>query len=262
MLDERWDDELLPLAEGLRKVLGRECTPDHVRAFEGGTSTDGLEAALAGFGLWELPDDAAVRVVTAWELGRSLAPVDIDRLVADPDDGRFDRLRWLLDAARLVGASEGLLAIGVDYAKQRQQFGRAIGAFQAVAHRLADAATAVDGAGLLVRKATWIADQAPDRSPTWTFARMARWKAAQAGRLTATHVHQVMGGYGFAMEYDCQLFSRRIRRWSSRLGRPEDALEEIGRDVADADRRAEVQWLWHHEAGMPLPRWAVEADGG
>ena len=80
---------------------------------------------------------------------------------------RVARLVRLLAAARAVGAAEGVLAIGVAYAQRRQQFGRPIGSFQAVAHRLADAATAVDAAGLLVRKAAWTAaiEQGGDGAP-------------------------------------------------------------------------------------------------
>jgi len=258
MLDERWDPMQGELADGLRLVLAKECAADDVRAAEAQGGLPALEAALAAFGLWELPDDPRLRTVAAWELGRALAPIDVDRLLPGGVTGDVAaRLRWLLDAARLTGAAEGLLGLGVDYAKERQQFGRAIGSFQAVANRLVDAATAVDGAGLLVKKAAWIAGRADDLAPTWLFARMARWKAADAGRLTATNVHQVMGGYGFAMEYDCQLFSRRIRRWSARCGRPDDDLAVIGSAVADVDAHGELSWLWHHDEGLSLPAWAA-----
>jgi len=176
---------------------------------------------------------------------------------------RVGRLVRLLDAARLVGAAEGLLALGVAYAGERRQFGRPIGSFQAIAHRLADAAIATDGAGLLVRKAAWVADGARggDGAPDAVFAAMARAKAVDAGRLVATHVHQTMGGYGFALEYDCQLYSRRIRSWSMRLPRPERELAEVARVLLDPARRDRVRHLWNADQGVELPRWAAEVDG-
>ena len=134
-----------------------------------------------------------------------------------------------------MGAAEGVLAIGVAYAQRRHQFGRPIGSFQAVAHRLADAATMVDAAGLLVRKAAWTAevDQDGDGAPDWTFAAMARAAAEDAAELAAATTHQVMGGYGFTVEEDCQLYSRRIRAWRLRLPPVGDELAELARRLLD-----------------------------
>ena len=66
----------------------------------------------------------------------------------------------VLMAGALVGLAGAALEVGVEYAKQRHQFGVPIGSFQAIAHDLADVATAVDGAQLLVREAAWAADVA------------------------------------------------------------------------------------------------------
>jgi hypothetical protein len=204
VLDERWDEQQQQLADGLRAVLAKECTPEHVREAEIARSLESLETALENFGLWDLGNDVDLLTVAWWELGRALAPISLSRVDVP------DLERSILESARLVGASEGLLEVGVAYAKEREQFGQPIGAFQAVAHKLVDCAIAVDGAGLLVKKAAWLAGSGEGAT---TLADMARWKSAQAGRLTATHVHQAMGGYGFAIEEDCQLFSRRIRTW-------------------------------------------------
>jgi len=206
MLDERWDEQERQLADGLRTVLAKECTPEHVRESEATGPLESLEAALENFGLWDLGDDVGLLTVAWWELGRALTPVSMSRVEVSGVERR------ILASARLVGASEALLDVGVAYAKEREQFGQPIGAFQAVAHKLVDCAIAVDGAGLLVKKAAWLARDGDDAT---TLAAMARWKATQAGRLTATHVHQVMGGYGFAIEENCQLYSRRIRAWAA-----------------------------------------------
>ncbi len=208
-------------------------------------------------------DAAAGRRTTA---GDVLAPArnQVGSVVGGRAEAdRLRRMARLLAAARLVGASEGLLALGVDYAKGREQFGRPIGSFQAVAHRLADAAVASDGAGLLVRKAAWVSevDQGGDGAPDPLFATLVWAKAVEASRLVVSHVHQCMGGYGFALEYDCQLFSRRIRSWSMRLGRPGPELASLARTLLHGPSRDDVRHLWHHDRGVPIPRWAQELDG-
>jgi len=216
----------------------------------------------------------AVRVVPVPRPGRRTAAGD---LLAVPDHDapgaatagdaaaadRMRRMVRLLDAARLTGAAAGLLALGVDYATRRQQFGRPIGTFQAVAHRLADTAIAVDGATLLTKKAAWVADaaQGGDGAPSALFATLARARAVESARRVATAVHQVMGGYGFSLEEDCQLFSRRIRSWSMRLAPPGPELADVARTLLDPVTRDDVAHLWHHDRGLPLPRWAHELDG-
>ena len=184
-----------------------------------------------------------------------LAPAE----VAD----RARRLVRLLAAARSVGAAEGALVLAVRYVQERQQFGRPIGSFQAVAHRLADVVIAVDGAGLAVRKAAWTArtEQGGDGAPDACFAAIARSAAEDAAEAAVASTHQVMGGYGFTVEEDCQLFSRRTRAWRLRLEPVGVELAALAGRLLTSDGRAEARWLWHHEQGLPLPRWAAEADG-
>lgn len=176
---------------------------------------------------------------------------------------RLQRYADLVDAARLVGAGQAALAYGVDYASQREQFGKIISTYQGVSHRLARVAGDLDAAELLVRKAAFTASTAHggDGAPPQHFAIMVRAKAIQAARFAATNVHQVLGGNGFAMEYDVQLYSRRIRSWAMRGRRSGPDLAELGRMVLDPAKRDAMAMLWHYEKGIQLPRWAQEADG-
>lgn len=155
------------------------------------------------------------------------------------DADRIKRLSRLLHAARLMGAAERLLENGVEHVKRRTQFGRPIGSFQAVAHRLADAAIALDGATLLVRKTAWASEPAQDGEgvPSWAFAPMVWSKAVDAGRVIASAVHQCTGGYGFTVEEDTQLFSRRIRSWAMRLPRPGSEMAAFARSLLDPSHR-------------------------
>ena len=175
---------------------------------------------------------------------------------------RIERYALLTNAARLVGASQALLEYTVGYAKEREQFGRPIGSFQAIRHRLANVVADVDAADLLLRKAAFAADpdNGGDGAPAGHFAIMVWAKAVQAARLTATNAHQVFGGNGFAMEYDVQLYSRRMRSWAMRGPRVDGLLSELGRMVLDPARRDEMRLVWQFERGIQIPRWAREAD--
>jgi hypothetical protein len=177
---------------------------------------------------------------------------------------RLDRYAALTESARLVGAGQALLRLGTAYANERRQFGKTIGAYQGVAHRLADAAGRLDAAELLVRKAAFTAqsDAGGDGAPASAFALMLRSKAIEAARGVATDVHQVFGGNGFSLEYDVQLYSRRLRSWAMRGPRAGRDLAELGRLVLDPIRRDALRLMWHYDEGMALPRWAIEADGG
>jgi alkylation response protein AidB-like acyl-CoA dehydrogenase len=124
----------------------------------------------------------------------------------------------VLTAGALVGLAGAALDLGVEYAKQRHQFGVPIGSFQALAHGLADAATAVDGARLLAREAAWAVDE--DEADAIALARMAFLFAARAAQQTTAVALHVHGGYGFTLEYDIQLYHRRAKAWPLLLGDP------------------------------------------
>jgi alkylation response protein AidB-like acyl-CoA dehydrogenase len=124
----------------------------------------------------------------------------------------------VLTAGALVGLADAALTLGVEYAKQRHQFGVPIGSFQSLAHGLADAATAVDGARLLTREAAWAADEAePNAAALAGMAFLFAARSAQRTSATSLHVH---GGYGFTLEYDIQLYHRRAKAWPLLLGDP------------------------------------------
>jgi alkylation response protein AidB-like acyl-CoA dehydrogenase len=126
-------------------------------------------------------------------------------------------------AAQAVGGARYALEITVQYAKDREQFDKPLGAFQAISHYLADAATAVDGAETLVFEAAWA--RANDRSID-RLAPMAKLFACTTFRDVTAMAQQVFGGVGFTVEYDIQLYFRRakvqqISWWDDRV------LEEL-----------------------------------
>ena len=139
----------------------------------------------------------------------------------------LDEWRTLMSGA-LVGLGEAALAIGVEYAKNRVQFGAPIGSFQSIARDLADAATLVDGARLLAREAAWAQTEDEEQfAPLASMAFLFATRAARRASNVALHVH---GGYGFTLEYDIQLYYRRAQAWPLRLGDPRRGAA----DLADA----------------------------
>jgi alkylation response protein AidB-like acyl-CoA dehydrogenase len=122
------------------------------------------------------------------------------------EDARDDAL--ILLAAWGVGAAGRVQEITVQYAKDREQFDKPIGAFQSIAHYLADRQAELDGARTLVHEAAWA--RATGRSVA-RLAPMAKLFAGKVARdLTAT-AQQIHGGNGFTLDYDVQLYFRRAK---------------------------------------------------
>ena len=110
--------------------------------------------------------------------------------------------------AEAVGCCEGMIRLGSEYASSRQQFGQAIGSFQAVAHPLADMRINTDACRLLVAETAWMLDQGFDATlevaGTKVFA-----NEVMADMIHAAHT--VHGAIGYTTEYDLQLYTRRAR---------------------------------------------------
>ena len=158
-----------------------------------------------------------------------------DAVIGTPGDGwtTWDSVMHdgiILLAAQASGGARYALEITVQYAKDREQFDKPLGAFQAIAHYLADASTALDGAEVLVWEAAWARDT--DRSVA-RLAPMAKLFACTTFRDITAMSQQVFGGVGFTVEYDIQLYFRRAKQlqiswWDDRY------LEElVAADVLD-----------------------------
>ncbi|MEE9609042.1 MAG: acyl-CoA dehydrogenase family protein [Myxococcota bacterium] len=157
--------------------------------------------------------------------------------LGDPGSGwaTWDRVMHdgiILLAAQAMGGAERALEMTVQYAKERVQFDKPLGAFQAIAHYLADAATQVDGGKTLVYEAAWAHSAG---KPIDRLAPMAKLFACQTYRDLTAVAQQIYGGVGFTIEYDIQLYFRRAKQlqiswWDSRY------LEElVARSVLDAE---------------------------
>jgi alkylation response protein AidB-like acyl-CoA dehydrogenase len=113
----------------------------------------------------------------------------------------------VIECAYLVGLAQKDFEISVQYAKDRIQFGRPIGSFQAIQHKAADMVTDVDGSRFIMYKAAWsVAENEPDAEQN---VHMAKAWISEATRRVVAHGQQIHGGIGFTKEYIIQLYFRR-----------------------------------------------------
>ncbi len=117
------------------------------------------------------------------------------------------RRATVIECAYLVGLAQKDFEISVQYAKDRIQFGRPIGSFQAIQHKAADMVTDVDGARFITYKAAWsVAEDTPEADMD---VHMAKAWCSEATRRVVAHGQQIHGGVGFTKEYIIQLYFRR-----------------------------------------------------
>ncbi len=144
--------------------------------------------------------------------------------------------RWAFDhaaaatAAELVGVAGAMLDMTVAYVKQREQFGRRIGSFQAVQHKLAETLLLVDSARAAVYYAAWaLANDTPDASIA---ASVAKAYASDAERRANAEALQLHGGIGFTWEHDLHLWLKRGKALELQYG------------DADRHRRRIADWIY------------------
>ncbi|MEE2664544.1 MAG: acyl-CoA dehydrogenase family protein [Myxococcota bacterium] len=198
-------------------------------------------ACESGIGLFRV-DGAARglerRPLRTFDRTRRLARLDFDDVPATPigtpgADG--PALERALDQAtailggEILGGMECVLAAAADYARERRQFGRAIGSFQAVKHRAADMQIATDCALSLVDHAIESAVVAPDELAL--DASVAKSFVSDAFVQSARDNIQIHGGVGFTWEYDTHLYLRRARSSAVLLGDTRWHGERIARLV-------------------------------
>jgi alkylation response protein AidB-like acyl-CoA dehydrogenase len=119
-------------------------------------------------------------------------------------------------AAELTGIAQRAMELAVDYAKERQQFERPIGAYQAVSHRCAGMLYDTEEARSLTYYAAWCADAEPESLPL--AASMAKARASDAAWRVTNDALQVLGGIGFTWEHDLHFLLKRGKVGSELLG--------------------------------------------
>ena len=201
-----------------------------------------------GLSLLTVPTDTmgvATRVLGAIDLTRRFCevrfddvPVDASRFLGDrglasESIERALRLATVLQAAEAVGAADHLLEMTVQYAKDRVQFGRAIGSFQAIKHRLADLLIEVEAARSAARYAALaVADSRDDRDEA---VAVAGSYVREAFARVCGEALQIHGGIGFTWEHDVHLFLRRAKTDQLLYGEPSWHRERLVRIIEGAE---------------------------
>jgi alkylation response protein AidB-like acyl-CoA dehydrogenase len=180
---------------------------------------DGTDATLIERG------DAQVEPIDAIDPTRRYATVQANGGEALGDASRARDLIALAVAAELVGISQRALEMAVEYAKDRKQFDRPIGAYQAVSHQCAEMLKQVEGARSLVYYAGWAAGAAPDEFSL--AASMAKAYASDAGWNVTAASLQVHGGIGFTWEHDLHWFLKRAKTDGVLYGSARDHRERV-----------------------------------
>jgi alkylation response protein AidB-like acyl-CoA dehydrogenase len=132
-------------------------------------------------------------------------------------------------AAESTGLAQRALEMSVAYAKDRQQFGRPIGAYQAVSHRCAQMLLETENARSAVYGAAWAADAEPDSLPL--AASIAKAYASDAGWRVPDQAIQVHGGIGFTWEHDLHFFLKRGRANAAMFGDAKWHREQVAEAV-------------------------------
>ena len=167
--------------------------------------------------------DFTAHPVETMDLTRRLArlePKDTADIGADP--GLADIAAILL-AAEQMGAAAKCLDLTVEYTKDRVQFGRPIGSFQALKHRMADLYVAVQSARAVVNEA--VAEPSP------TSAALARVTASEAFSKVGAEAVQMHGGIAITWEHDIQLYFKRAHGSAQLLGPPREYLRRLESQV-------------------------------
>jgi len=173
-----------------------------------------LEKGMPGFRPGKKENKLGMRASDTSEVIFTDCKVPAENLLGPEGEGFTGSLK-ILDGGRIsiaalgLGMAQGALDAAVCYAKQRKQFGKAISEFQAIQFKLADMATEVEAARLLVYQAAWLADQNNAR-----FTRessMAKLFASEVAVRVANECVQIHGGYGFIKDYPAEKFYRDVK---------------------------------------------------
>lgn len=130
--------------------------------------------------------------------------------------------------AEMVGGAQAVLEMSVEYSKERVAFGRPIGSFQALQHKMANMLVEVDGAWLLTYQASWMLAEGLPCAKQVAVAKA--WTSNAYRRVTADAI-QIHGGYGFCCEVDTTLYYRRAKAAEFALGDPRFHRRIVAREM-------------------------------
>jgi alkylation response protein AidB-like acyl-CoA dehydrogenase len=205
-----------------------------------GISAFVVEKGTPGFRPGKKENKLGLRASDTSEVVFTDCRVPADSLLGKEGEGFVNSLQ-ILDGGRIsiaslgLGMAQGAYECSVKYAKQRKQFGKPIGDFQAIQFKLADMAMEIEAARLLTYKAAWLADRAiaaGDYDARITSeSSMAKLYAGEVAVRVANEAVQIHGGYGFIKDYPAEKFYRDVKLCTIGEGTSEIQRMVIARQI-------------------------------
>jgi len=193
-----------------------------------------VESNRPGFEAIKITGKLGIRASDTAELTFSDVYVPKENLIGKEEGQGFYQTMQLFNMNRVVAASQGVgvaqgaLDKAIKHVKQRKQFGKPIGAFQAVQFKIAEMATWVEAARALYYKAGWMIDNGKVDPKLIS---MAKWMAGEVGVKVANEALQLHGGYGYIADYDIERFYRDAKIVEIYEGTKEIEKNTIAREI-------------------------------
>jgi hypothetical protein len=201
-----------------------------------GISAFAIEKGTPGFRAGKKENKMGLRASDTAEVIMEDCVVPAAALIGARGEGFVDAMK-ILDGGRIsiaalaLGMARGAYEAALAYSKQRHQFGKPISEFQAVQHMLAEMATRLDAASLLVYRAAWMKDQG---QKTTLESSMAKLYASEIGVYVADRALQVFGGYGYVKDFPVEKFYRDMKLCTIGEGTSEIQRLVIARELLKA----------------------------
>jgi alkylation response protein AidB-like acyl-CoA dehydrogenase len=172
-----------------------------------------LEQGMPGFSVGKTEDKLGMRSSDTATLLFDHVRVPQENMIGAQGEG-FRQALGVLDGGRVgiaalsVGIAQGALDASISYARERRQFGKAIGEFQAIQWKLAEMHTEISAARLLTYRAAWMKSQG---EPYGVAASVAKYFASESATRATGEAVQIHGGYGFIKEYPVERLYRDVK---------------------------------------------------
>jgi len=198
-----------------------------------GISAFVIDKGTPGFRPGKKEDKMGLRASDTSEVIMEDCRVGPTALLGERGHGFVDAMK-ILDGGRIsiaalaLGMARGAFEAAAKYAKQRQQFGRAIAEFQAIQFMLSEMATRIDASALLIHRAAWMKDRG---MKTTRESAMAKLYASESGVYVADRALQIFGGYGYVKDFPAEKFYRDVKLCTIGEGTSEIQRLVIAREI-------------------------------
>lgn len=192
-----------------------------------------IEKGTPGFSAVKIKDKLGVRASETAELIFDNVRVPNDNLIGEVGQGFYQAMQ-ILDGGRIsiaalsCGIARGAYEASVKYAKEREQFGKPIAAFQGISFKLADMATSCEASELLTFQAAYMKN---NKLPMTKEGAFAKYFASEAAVRNGNEAVQIMGGYGYTKEYPAEKFLRDAKLMTIGEGTSEIQKVVISREI-------------------------------